>query len=128
MKTTRRVLKILLILAVTLAGLYGYFLYAPKPPAPSLSASLQQGSLEVSGRTRDYAYYLPAKLPANAPLLFVLHGSLQTLDDIRTFSAYEFEHLADEHGFEHGRHRVEIYGVCRECRQSELRVAPRGPR
>jgi Fur family ferric uptake transcriptional regulator len=28
--------------------------------------------------------------------------------------------LADEHGFQHRRHRVEIYGVCRACRQGEL--------
>ena len=28
--------------------------------------------------------------------------------------------LADEHGFQHRRHRVDIYGVCRECRQREL--------
>jgi Fur family ferric uptake transcriptional regulator len=28
--------------------------------------------------------------------------------------------LADEHGFQHRRHRVEIYGVCRNCRQREL--------
>jgi len=28
--------------------------------------------------------------------------------------------IADEHGFQHRRHRVEIYGVCRECRQREL--------
>jgi Fur family ferric uptake transcriptional regulator len=28
--------------------------------------------------------------------------------------------LADEHGFQHRRHRVEVYGVCRACRQREL--------
>jgi Fur family ferric uptake transcriptional regulator len=28
--------------------------------------------------------------------------------------------LADEHGYQHRRHRVEIYGVCRACRQQEL--------
>ena len=28
--------------------------------------------------------------------------------------------LADEQGFQHQRHRVEIYGVCRDCRQQEL--------
>jgi Fur family ferric uptake transcriptional regulator len=28
--------------------------------------------------------------------------------------------LADEHGFHHRRHRVEIYGICRTCRQQEL--------
>ncbi len=28
--------------------------------------------------------------------------------------------LADEHGFQHRRHKVEIYGVCQTCRQREL--------
>ena len=28
--------------------------------------------------------------------------------------------IADEHAFQHQRHRVEIYGVCRDCRQREL--------
>ncbi len=28
--------------------------------------------------------------------------------------------IADEHAFQHQRHRVEIYGVCRECRHREL--------
>ena len=28
--------------------------------------------------------------------------------------------IADEHAFQNSRHRVEIYGVCRECRQREL--------
>ncbi|HTC25292.1 MAG TPA: Fur family transcriptional regulator [Gemmatimonadales bacterium] len=28
--------------------------------------------------------------------------------------------IADEHAFQHQRHRVEIYGLCRECRQRDL--------
>jgi Fur family ferric uptake transcriptional regulator len=28
--------------------------------------------------------------------------------------------IADEHRFQHLRHRIEIYGVCRDCRQREL--------
>lgn len=99
MTTTRKVLIPLLLLGALLAGLYGYYLYAPKPEVPALSAALQEGRIEVGGMPRDYAYYLPAGLPAGAPLLFVLHGSLQTRDDARTFSAYAFERLADEHGF-----------------------------
>ena len=98
-KTTKTILSAFLLLAALLAGLYAWFLYAPKPALPDLSATLQHGSIEVGGHSRDYAYYIPAKLPANAPLLFVLHGSLQRIDDIRTFSAYEFEQLADQHGF-----------------------------
>ena len=35
--------------------------------------------------------------------------------------------IADEHGFQHERHRVEIYGVCRECRQRELGAAVSEP-
>lgn len=30
--------------------------------------------------------------------------------------------IADEHAFEHSRHKVEIYGVCRDCRRGELVV------
>ena len=99
MKKTKIALSVLLLIAATLGALYTYFLYAPKPAEPVLSASLQRAQIAVGERQRDYAYYLPAKLPAKAPLLFVLHGSLQTLDDMRTFSAYQFERLADEHGF-----------------------------
>jgi polyhydroxybutyrate depolymerase len=99
MKKTKRVLTLLLLIATTLAGLYGYFIYAPKPPVPALSASLEYAQIEVAGRQREYAYYVPAILPAKPPLLFVLHGSLQTIDDIRRFSAYQFERLADKYGF-----------------------------
>jgi Fur family ferric uptake transcriptional regulator len=28
--------------------------------------------------------------------------------------------VADEHAFQHHRHRVEIYGLCRDCRQRDL--------
>ena len=28
--------------------------------------------------------------------------------------------LADEHGFQHRRHRVEVYGICRACLSGEL--------
>jgi Fur family ferric uptake transcriptional regulator len=33
--------------------------------------------------------------------------------------------IADEHGYQHQRHRVEIYGVCGECRRGELLISPR---
>jgi Fur family transcriptional regulator, ferric uptake regulator len=33
--------------------------------------------------------------------------------------------IADEHAYQHQRHRVEIYGVCSECRRGELLVGSR---
>jgi Fur family ferric uptake transcriptional regulator len=34
--------------------------------------------------------------------------------------------IADEHGFQHARHRVEIHGVCRECRRRDLPMGATG--
>jgi Fur family ferric uptake transcriptional regulator len=34
--------------------------------------------------------------------------------------------IADEHAFQHSRHRVEIYGVCRDCLRGELVVPAAG--
>src|SRR5690606_38407289 len=99
MKTTTKVLLPLLLLAALVAGLYGYYLHAPRPDVPALSASVQQGRIKVGSLSRDYLYYVPAGLPAGAPLLLALHGSLQNAGDMRTYSAYQFERLADEHGF-----------------------------
>jgi len=87
------------LIGIIIACLYGYYLYTPAPAQPPLSATLQQGKITVGERQRDYAYYIPARRPAKAPLLFVLHGSLQGIEDIRRYSAYEFERLADEQGF-----------------------------
>jgi polyhydroxybutyrate depolymerase len=79
--------------------LYAYFAYAPRPNPPTLSATLQHDHIQVGALDRQYSYYVPKQRPANPPLLFVLHGSLQTTDDIRAYTGYEFERLADAQGF-----------------------------
>lgn len=95
----KKLLIVLLILLAIIAGLYGYFVYAPAPTQPTLSASLQRDHIQVGERQRDFSYYVPKNLPASPPLVFVLHGSLQTSDDIRAFTGYEYERLADANGF-----------------------------
>lgn len=78
---------------------YYYWLYAPLPAEPRLSTALQTGTLPVGGRLRTYRAYVPAGLPHHAPLLFVLHGSGQDGATIRRWTGYEFDALADRHGF-----------------------------
>lgn len=78
---------------------YCYWLYAPLPAEPRLSATLQTGSLPVGSRLRTYRAYVPAGLPRHAPLLLVLHGSGQDGATIRRWTGYEFDALADRHGF-----------------------------
>lgn len=95
----KKLLIVLLILLAIIAGLYGYFVYAPAPAQPTLSASLQREHIQVGELQREFSYYVPNNLPANAPLVFVLHGSLQTSEDIRVFTGYEYERLADANGF-----------------------------
>ena len=76
-----------------------YLLYAPAPPEPHLSAAIQSGTIRIGDRDRTYLLYVPARLPPSPPLVFVLHGSRQTADDMRISTGYEFERLADEKGF-----------------------------
>lgn len=78
---------------------YGYYLYAPVPPVPPLSAALQAATLRVGGRDRAYRAYVPAHLPPHAPLVLVLHGSNIDGATMRQWTGYEFDELADRHGF-----------------------------
>lgn len=54
------------------------------------------------------------------------HGHLvcSRCGDVTEFSTERFERLlpmvADEHGFQHQRHSVEIHGLCRTCRAADI--------
>lgn len=92
----------LLVLAILLliAGLaYRHYLHIVTPAEPTLSASLQQASLAVDGLQRQFYYYQPASYRAGAPLVFVLHGSKGEGLGMRKMTGYQFDRLADEHGF-----------------------------
>jgi polyhydroxybutyrate depolymerase len=53
----------------------------------------------VSGRKRSYLIYVPANLPPQAALVIVLHGSGMDGARMRLCTGYEFDRLADRHGF-----------------------------
>jgi polyhydroxybutyrate depolymerase len=55
------------------------------------------GTLE--GRERTFIEYVPKTLKPGAPLLFVLHPSGGDAAGMRQYSNYEFDELADKHGF-----------------------------
>jgi polyhydroxybutyrate depolymerase len=86
-----------LLLLVALA--YAYYVYSPVPPKPSLSGAIQRDTLLLEGRTRSYLRYVPAHLPAGAPLVLVLHGSNINGATIRQWTGFEFDELADRYGF-----------------------------
>ena len=98
-----RLLKIGLPLAGGLLALaataYFYYVYAPLPPEPTLSARPQAATLRVGARQRTYLAYLPVHLPPAAPVVLVLHGSGLDGATMRQWCGYEFDQLADRYGF-----------------------------
>ena len=81
------------------AAAYGYFLYAPPPKVPPLSATIRRASLRVGERERTYQVYVPAQLPPHAPLVLALHGSGTDGATLRRWTGYELDQLVDRYGF-----------------------------
>jgi polyhydroxybutyrate depolymerase len=78
---------------------YAYFLYSPDPTPPHLSGQVQTATIQVGSRLRSYVEYIPAQLPAGAPLVIALHGTTMDGALMRKFTGYEFDSIADTHGF-----------------------------
>jgi polyhydroxybutyrate depolymerase len=49
--------------------------------------------------TREFLEYLPNDIPPHSPLVIVLHGALMDAKSMREWTGYEFDQLADQHGF-----------------------------
>lgn len=83
-----------MITALTIKA-YVFFLHTTDVAQPKLSAEIRRAAIRVGTLDRTYGFYVPGNLPDKAPLVFVLHGSYQDSEDIRKFTAYEFERIAD---------------------------------
>ena len=49
--------------------------------------------------TREFLEYVPHDISPHSPLVIVLHGSLMDAKSMREWTGYEFDQLADQHGF-----------------------------
>ena len=63
---------------------------------PDSTTTLETLIFNHGGLNRTYSIYLPENLPANAPLIFVLHGIYESRADCY---AYGFDQVADTAGF-----------------------------
>jgi polyhydroxybutyrate depolymerase len=85
--------------AAVFAGLAIWALRYSLPPKPKLTGSIERGVLEHGGRMRSWIAYVPAR-PATRPgLVMALHGSMGTGGKARSAYGYDFDLLADQHGF-----------------------------
>src|SRR6202790_4371756 len=86
-------------LIVVALGFYFIEVYPPSPANPTLSAAIQQDSIPIGGLTREFLEYVPHDISLHSPLVIVLHGALMDAKSMREWTGYEFDQLADQHGF-----------------------------
>lgn len=72
---------------------------APLLRKPYRTGVIQSGTIRVGEQERSFLFYVPTNLPPHAPLLFALHGSTQSAQQMRVSTGFQFERLADQHGF-----------------------------
>jgi polyhydroxybutyrate depolymerase len=88
-----------LLAAIVASGLFYYYFYSPRPEMPQLSGAATRAVVHVGNLDRTYLAYVPAQLSRPAPLVLVLHGSFMNGEMMRKGTGYEFDVLADRHGF-----------------------------
>ena len=69
------------------------------PKEPNLNFSIQQDTIRVGNLERSYLFYVPKYFTENPTLVFAFHGSMSDAQQMRMFTAYEFERLADRNNF-----------------------------
>ncbi|MEA2604245.1 MAG: polyhydroxybutyrate depolymerase [Acidobacteriota bacterium] len=99
----RRGLKIasltIVLLLIAFAGLAFWALRYKPPPEPRLPGKVERGALEHGGRTRTWIAYVPTKSQAHPALVIALHSSMGTAEQARQVYGYDFDRLAEKHGF-----------------------------
>jgi polyhydroxybutyrate depolymerase len=60
-------------------------------------SNLVKGKIKVGGKQREYILHIPAKLPENSPLVFVIHGYTDNAENM--MNATGFNAIADENKF-----------------------------
>jgi polyhydroxybutyrate depolymerase len=99
MKVFKIILALLAVVGLTLVGLFYYWFHVPVNPAPSLAGEFGHTTLEVDKQARTLHWYRPESFKEGAPVIFVLHGSKSSGEQIRAASGYEFDLLAERYGF-----------------------------
>ena len=87
----------LAVVAASTAAFF-YWIYAPHAEPPALSGTWVPATMPVGEQVRSYATYTPQPAPQHPGILLVLHGTTSTGAQIRRWTGYEFDALADQQG------------------------------
>ena len=95
--TRSRLLAIFIVAPIIAIGAVAFYLLAPD--IPDDPGAVQSGSLPAGGKQRTFLYYVPERLRPGAMLVMALHGSMGSGRQMRRFTGYRLERLADRYGF-----------------------------
>ncbi|PYQ56351.1 MAG: polyhydroxybutyrate depolymerase [Acidobacteria bacterium] len=84
---------------IIFAGLAFWALRHKLPAEPQLPGKVERGALEHGGRTRTWIAFVPTKPQAHPALVIALHSSMGTAEQARQVYGYDFDLLAEKHGF-----------------------------
>jgi polyhydroxybutyrate depolymerase len=90
---------VVVLVAAGVASLAYWALRQSLPPMPVLEGQIEQGTLLHGGRTRSWRAYVPVSPAASPALVIVLHSSMGSGQQAREMFGYDFDLLADRHGF-----------------------------
>ncbi len=94
-------LKILLTVIALIAIALGWVLYDLQRAfrEPALAGKFRRETLTAAQHQRTFSFYVPASVSKAPALIFVLHGSDGNGVQMRKFSHFQFDVLADREGF-----------------------------
>jgi polyhydroxybutyrate depolymerase len=88
-----------IVISATALSLLAAALTSTAEAQPRPAGTLTRNEIAVKGMQRTFLAYAPRNLKANAPLLFVFHGSGGDGAGMREVTGNEFDALADANGF-----------------------------
>ncbi len=99
MKILRYLLAIVAVIAI--GALWGYmrFLDFDYPEEPVLPGIFSQGQLNHGGKERSFDFYVPKNRAENPAIVISYHGSTSDGPQMRAGFGYQFDVLAEKHGF-----------------------------
>lgn len=95
----RRALGLVVALVVVIAAAGWWLVGMESVPEPDLPGVIEERRTAWEKRERTWRFYRPSQLAERPAVVFVLHGSMGDGRDARGMMAYEFDRLAEAHGF-----------------------------
>jgi len=99
MRLSKKLLLVLVALILISGASFRYFVVVPMIEPPQLGGSFVSQEFEHDGLVRGFHYYVPADLGPDPAVIFVFHSSRGDGRMMRRAMHFEFDRLADEHGF-----------------------------